>query len=292
MIKIHFIINPISGKGKHNIDYNYLKTFFVGGDYDLKVAFSEYKKHATSLVKIAIEANADIVVACGGDGTIHEVATAIVGKDIAFGIIPLGSGNGLASNLSIPKDIEQAVLRIKTGNVLKMDVGSVNGEYFFSNMGFGIDATIIKNYEKSGKHKLASYIKAALNSARQYQAKKMKVSYNDISKEVNPLLLFISNSNEMGYNITLTPKASLTDGLLDYVMIPKISFFKQLTFGLYVLFKQTEKFRKTDYAQASEIKVEIMEQKNNGVQLDGEFYEFKTRFFEIKVLKGALKVIC
>src|SRR5690606_1339734 len=124
----------------------------------------------------------------------------------------------------IPKDIEQAILKIKTGRILKMDVGSVNGEYFFSNMGFGIDATIIESYEKSGKHKLVSYIKAALNSALQYRTKKMKVSYNGISKEVDPLLLFISNSNEMGYNITLTPKASLTDGLLDYVMVPKINF--------------------------------------------------------------------
>jgi diacylglycerol kinase family enzyme len=198
----------------------------------------------------------------------------------------------LASNLSIPKDIEQAILKIKTGRILKMDVGSVNGEYFFSNMGFGIDATIIESYEKSGKHKLVSYIKAALNSALQYRTKKMKVSYNGISKEVDPLLLFISNSNEMGYNITLTPKASLTDGLLDYVMVPKINFIKQLTFGLYVLLKKTETFRKTDYVQTQKIEVEVLDQKKNGLQLDGEFYEFKTNSFQIEVKEGALKVIC
>lgn len=292
MTKIHFIINPISGKGKHNIDYNYLRAFFQEEEYDLKVAFSKYKKHAISLTESAVEAGADIVVACGGDGTIHEVATQIVGKDIFFGIIPVGSGNGLASNLSIPKDIEQAILKIKTGRILKMDVGSVNGEYFFSNMGFGIDATIIESYEKSGKHKLVSYIRAALNSALQYRTKKMKVSYNGISKEVNPLLLFISNSNEMGYNITLTPKASLTDGLLDYVMVPKINFIKQLTFGLYVLLKKTETFRKTDYVQTQKIEVEVLDQKKNGLQLDGEFYEFKTNSFQIEVKEGALKVIC
>jgi diacylglycerol kinase family enzyme len=266
MTKIHFIINPISGKGKHNIDYNYLRAFFQEKEYDLKVAFSKYKKHAISLTESAIEAGADIVVACGGDGTIHEVATQIVGKDISFGIIPVGSGNGLASNLSIPKDIEQAILKIKTGRILKMDVGSVNGEYFFSNMGFGIDATIIESYEKSGKHKLVSYIKAALNSALQYRTKKMKVSYNGISKEA--------------------------DGLLDYVMVPKINFIKQLTFGLYVLLKKTETFRKTDYVQTQKIEVEVLDQKKNGLQLDGEFYEFKTNSFQIEVKEGALKVIC
>lgn len=226
------------------------------------------------------------------DGTIHEVATQVVGKDVVFGVVPVGSGNGLASNLSIPKDIEQAIIRVRDGKVMNMDVGSINGEYFFSNMGFGIDATIIDNYEKSGKRKLGAYIKAALNSAQQYKAKRMLVTYKGQTKEVNPLLLFISNSNEMGYNMSLTPKASLTDGLLDYLMVPKINLLKQLTFGLYVILKKTEKFRKTDYVQSDHITVEIIGQERNGFQMDGEYYEYDTNQFEIRVIKGGLRVLC
>lgn len=292
MTKIYFIVNPISGKGKHNITLDYIKPFFDESQYDIQVSFSTYKKHAIELTQQAIASKADVIVACGGDGTIHEVATELVGTNIAFGVVPVGSGNGLASNLSIPKDIEQAIMRVRDGKIFSMDVGSVNGEYFFSNMGFGIDATIIDKYEKSGKRKLGAYINAALNSAQEYVAKKMLVTYNGKTKEVNPLLLFISNSNEMGYSMSLTPKASLTDGKLDYLMVPRIGLLKQLTFGLYVLLKKTEKFRKTDYVQTDVIHVEIVDHEKNGLQMDGEYYEYDTNKFEIKVLQGALKVLC
>jgi len=292
MKKIYFIVNPISGKGKHNITLEYINTLFDSANYEVHVSYSTYKRHAIQLTQEALAAHADIIVACGGDGTIHEVATEVVGKDVVFGVVPVGSGNGLASNLSIPKDIEKAVLRVRDGKVIKMDVGSVNGEYFFSNMGFGIDATIIDNYEKSGKRKLGAYIKAALNSAQHYTAKKMYVSYKGQTKEVNPLLLFISNSNEMGYNMSLTPKASLTDGMLDYLMVPKINIFKQLTFGLYVLLKKTDKFRKTDYVQTDQITVEIVGEQKNGFQMDGEYYEYDTNKFEIRMIKGGLQVLC
>ncbi|MDR2221742.1 MAG: diacylglycerol kinase family lipid kinase [Flavobacteriaceae bacterium] len=292
MKKIHFIVNPISGKGKHNITLEFIQSFFDQTKFQIQVSYSTYKRHAIELTQIAILEGADIVVACGGDGTIHEVANECVGKEVVFGVVPVGSGNGLASNLSIPKDIQKAIERVRDGNVMKMDVGMVNGERFFSNMGFGIDATIIDNYEKSGKRKLGAYIKAALNSAQEYDAKSMFVTYNGITKQVNPLLLFISNSNEMGYNMTLTPKASLNDGLLDYLMVPKINILKQLTFGLYVLLKKTEKFRKTDYVQTNEIIVEIPNTEKNGLQMDGEYYTFDTNKFKIEVLKGALTVIC
>lgn len=292
MKKVYFIVNPISGKGKHNITLDFVKTFFDESKYEITLAYSMQKRHAITLAQEAIALNMDIIVACGGDGTIHEVATELIGKDVTFGIVPVGSGNGLASNLTIPKVIEKAIERIRDGNVIKMDVGTVNDQFFFSNLGFGIDATIIDKYEKSGKRKLGAYIKAALNSAQDYKAKQMMVHYDGISKEVNPLLLFISNSNEMGYKMSLTPKASLTDGKLDYLMVPKINLLKQLTFGLYVLFKKTDKFRKTDYVQTNKIEVEVVNQEQVGLQMDGEYYMFDTNKFIITVVPGALTVIC
>lgn len=292
MVNIHFIVNPISGKGKHKITEELVTTYFPSNEYKLSMHYTQRKMHAIDLTQQALNDGAHIIVACGGDGTIHEVATQVVGKDVLFGIVPVGSGNGLASNLLIPKDIEQALKVVKRRHTMAMDVGSLNGIYFFSNMGFGIDATIIDKYEKSGKRKLGSYIKAALNSAQEYKAKRMKITYNGITKEANPLLLFISNSNEMGYKMSLTPNASLTDGLLDYIMVPKIGILKQLTFGLYVILKKTEKFRKTDCVQSPKIEVEILDHQRNGVQMDGEYYEYDTNHFVIEIVKGSLKVIC
>ncbi len=292
MKKIYFIVNPISGNAKHDITLQGIEKIFDVTKYQIILKYTLYKKHAVELTKQAILDAADIVVACGGDGTIHEVATELVARNIAFGIVPVGSGNGLASNLNISKDINQALQTIQKGNTFSMDVGVVNNTYFFSNMGFGIDATIIDKYEKSSQRKLGAYIKAALDSAKQYKAAKIKVSYNGQSKVVKPLLLFISNSNQMGYNMSLTPKASLTDGLLDYLMVPRVNYFKQFVFGLYVLFGQIHRFRKTDTLQLDQIIVEVLDSKQNGLQLDGEYCVFDTDIFQITVEKAALKVIC
>lgn len=292
MIKIHFIVNPISGKGQHKIEKTFLDNYFSSSMYDIKVSYSTYKKEAIQLTQNAILDNPDIIVACGGDGTIHEVATQLVGKDIGFGVIPVGSGNGLASNLEIPKNIVQAIELIKNGSIQPMDVGYVNDHYFFSNMGFGIDATIIRNYEKSGKRKLSAYVQAALNAAKEYRAKPMEVCYENEVKRVNPLLLFVSNSNEMGYKMSLTPQASIRDGLLDFLLIPKISIFKQMYYGLLVVLRKTHLFKNAIYVQIPEMEVRILEEGDNTLQLDGEYYPFSTTTFKIGVLKGALRVIC
>ena len=292
MIKIHFIVNPISGKGQHKLEKSFLDEHFSSLTYDIKVSYSTYKKEAIKLTRKAILDNPNIIVACGGDGTIHEVATELVGKKIGFGVIPVGSGNGLASNLDIPKDIIQAIELIKNGTIQPMDVGYVNDHYFFSNMGFGIDATIIRNYEKSGKRTLSAYVKAALNAAKEYRAKRMEVRYQNEVKAVNPLLLFVSNSNEMGYKMSLTPQASVRDGLLDFLLIPRISIFKQLYYGLLVVLKKTHLFKNAIYVQIPEMEVRVLEGGENTLQLDGEYYPFSTDSFKIGVHKGALRVIC
>ena len=162
MIYIHFIINPISGKGNHNIGKTELEKHFPKEKFKIEVDYSNYKKHAILLTKKAIANKPDCVVACGGDGTINEVASCLINTKIKLGIIPVGSGNGLASNLNIPKEIEKATEIIRNGNSQTIDVGQVNEHYFFSNMGIGIDAHIIKKYETYKKRTLIAYLKASI----------------------------------------------------------------------------------------------------------------------------------
>lgn len=292
MKQIHFIVNPISGKGKHNICEELLLKFFSPEDFKVVIHFSKYKKHAIELTQHAIKQSPDVIVACGGDGTIHEVATQLVNTDIALGIVPVGSGNGLASNLEISKNVDQAIENIKSGVVKRIDVGKINHKYFFSNMGFGIDATIIENYEKSGSRKLLSYLKAALQSAKKFEFKNIEVTIDGKQKKIKPLLLFISNSNEMGYSMTLTPKASLQDGLLDVLMVPKINTLQKFYFGLLVLLKKTDRFTKAEWKQVQSLEVAIADYETNVIQLDGEYYLFKENTFNIEVLSSALKVLC
>ncbi|MBF4516116.1 diacylglycerol kinase family lipid kinase [Flavobacterium sp. ANB] len=291
MIYIHFIINPISGSAKHNLATSYLLNQFPKEQYRIEVDYTKQKKHAIELTKAAISQNPDYIVACGGDGTINEVASCLVGTTIKLGIIPVGSGNGLASNLNIPRDFAKAIAIIKKGITTSMDVGKINQYYFFSNMGIGIDALIIKKYERSGNRTLSSYVKAALSSSFEYKAQQAVVSYEDKVIKINPFMLFISNSNEMGYNMSLTPKASLSDGILDMVIIPELTFFEKLSLGFNVLRNSIEKFKKAQHTYVRKVHIEMPQKIFIDAQIDGEMQNLKTNVIEVSILPKGLEVL-
>jgi len=291
MIYIHFIINPISGRGKHNLSASYILSQFSKEEYKIQVDYTNQKKHAIVLTKAAITRNPDYIIACGGDGTINEVASCLVGTSIKLGIIPVGSGNGLASNLNIPRNFDKAIAIIKKGNSTAMDVGQLNHKYFFSNMGIGIDAMIIKKYERAGKRTLPAYIKAALSSSLEFKPQKTIVHFNNQIVETDPLMLFISNSNEMGYNMSLTPKASLHDGLLDMIIIPKLSFLEKIMLGYYVLRNTIEKFKKAKHFLVKDIQIEMPSKNFIDAQIDGEQYNLKTNKIKVSLLPKALQVL-
>lgn len=288
---IHFIVNPISGKGKHKIEKKDLEQFFPSDAYQVIVDYSEYKKHAIELTQKAVSQKPDIIVACGGDGTIHEVASGLVNTDIALGILPVGSGNGLASNLSIPKDFKKAVDIIKKGERSAIDVGMINKHYFFSNMGIGIDAQIIQKYENMPTRNLSSYVKASLLSAVNFKPNKVNVNCNGKAFETSPMLFFVSNSNEMGYNMSLTPKASLQDGWLDLLIVPKLNILEQLYFGALVLMNKTEQFKKANHMLVKEVDVALPNQNSIPMQLDGEYYNLESNSLKINILQNSLQVI-
>jgi len=291
MIDIHFIVNPISGKGSHGITVEFLKAYFHETDYTIEVSYSEYKKHAVLLTQRAIQSNPHIIVACGGDGTINEVASCLVGTTIMLGIIPVGSGNGLASHLKIPRDINAALKIILSHSSHKMDVGQVNQQYFFSNMGIGIDALIIKNYEAAKKRTLLAYISASIKAATQFKISPAVLTINTISIKCNPFLLFISNSNEMGYGMSLTPNASLFDGMLDVVVLPKLNLLSKLYFGFLVLINKTETFKSVKQYTADALEIEMPHKIFTDVQIDGEYHNLKTNKLTIKILTKSLNVL-
>ena len=161
---VHFIVNPIAGKGNHVITEQYLSKYFGKENFRLVVKYSEYKGHAKVLTKQSVKEKAEIIVACGGDGTINEVGSCLVHTDVALGIIPIGSGNGLARNLKIPKSMDKALNFIKYQKAIAIDVGQMNERYFFSNIGFGFTANIISNFESSRNRRLFTYLKATIQS--------------------------------------------------------------------------------------------------------------------------------
>lgn len=291
MIYIHFIINPISGNGKHNLTASMLRNFFPKDEFSIAVDYTKYKQHAIALTKYAAIQKPDVIVACGGDGTINEVASCLVGTSIKLGIVPVGSGNGLASNLSIPKNIEKALKIIRKGHSNPIDVGQINDKYFFSNMGIGVDAMIIKKYEQSGKRTLSAYVKAALASSFNFKSTNTKMVFNDKILNVNPFMLFVSNSNEMGYNMTLTPKASLSDGWLDLVVVPEITTIDKLKLGYAVLRNKIEHFKKAQYDLIQNLTIEMPDKIFIDAQIDGEHCNLKTNIIEVSIIQKGLNVL-
>ncbi|MCL7765007.1 YegS/Rv2252/BmrU family lipid kinase [Polaribacter sp. Z014] len=292
MIAIHFIVNPIAGSGKHRFSKTFLQQYFEVDTYKITIKTSNFKGHAINLTKESILNKAAIIVACGGDGTINEVASTLVGTTIPLGIVPIGSGNGLASNLSIPKNILQAFYTIKNNKKTSIDVGCVNDRYFFSNTGFGFTANVIENYEASLKRTLLSYIKSSLKSFREFDKRaEISITINDDSEVLNPFLIFISNSNELGYHFSLTPKASLKDGLLDVIIVPKIGKLKMLFFGFCVFIKKPNLLKEVKYFQEREIKLTRKRGPIFEAQIDGELAKIEEELLFISVKERSLYVL-
>ncbi len=293
MKEIHFIINPISGSGKNTISEKLVVEYFPKSAFKIGIFYTQYKNHATELVKNSVKSGVSIVVASGGDGTINEVASGLVGSTIVLGIVPAGSGNGLASNLNIPLEIDKALALIKNGDHTKIDVGIVNGNYFFSNSGTGFDAQVIKNYEDSNERTITSYIKSSIKALKEYSTNESYyVCIDDKEIKCQPFMVFVSNSNELGYNLSLTPKASLKDGVFDVLIVSKINKLKILLFGLLMLFKRHESLKEVQCYSAKKVSVKNEMGSSIEYQLDGEVRNEKTNRIDYQLLENALCVIC
>lgn len=289
-MKYFFIVNPNSGNAKHEISIQFLQSKFSPKN-EIILKETAYQFHAKELVQEAIAQNADVVVACGGDGTINEVASALVHTTIHFGIIPAGSGNGLAANLGIPKDINKAIEIIKNSAVRTMDVGRVEDKYFFSNLGFGIDADIIQTYEQNQKRTITGYVDASLKTLMNYKSKLFRLYIDDVIIEKNFYYLFCSNSNIAGYGISFTPNADLSDGLLDLLMIEDLDVFEQFYFSVLVLAKKIDLMNKARYKQVKKFTIESLEDSKISYQLDGEFQTTNSLKVKVEVLPNALNII-
>ncbi|MFK5981948.1 MAG: YegS/Rv2252/BmrU family lipid kinase, partial [Flavobacteriaceae bacterium] len=233
-----------------------------------------------------------IIIACGGDGTINEVASCLVHSNVIFGIIPMGSGNGLASNLSIPKNILKALKIINNEKTLKIDTGTINDKPFFSNMGIGFDAQVISDFNKTEKRKLWSYFTSVVKTIFHYDySKEFEIVMNNKKEIIRPFLFFVSNSNEMGYSMSLTPKASLQDGFFDVIIVPKLSFIKMILFTLLLFAKKHYWLQDVSMIKTDTILIRNKDSIGFRFQKDGECIKIRNNSLEIKLHKKSLTVL-
>lgn len=291
MKKIYFIINPISGNGRQAIEltHDLITSIFLPSDYEVTIELTKKSGDAVTFGMDAISKKVDIIVACGGDGTINEIASLLVNTDITVGIIPRGSGNGLATHFGLKKDLTSALLTLKEGYTIQMDVGQIGSKYFFSNCGTGIVAEVIHQYESIPERKFYGYFKAGISSLSQIgKTKELKILVDDIKYTTKHL--FVSNSNIMGYNMSITPLASVQDGIFDLVLLPAYSSFRFIIFCLFALLKKHQLLKDVKILKAKNIRI-ITQEKPIKLQLDGEGIFLDEREIEISMLPNSLNII-
>ncbi|MBL4576146.1 MAG: diacylglycerol kinase family lipid kinase [Opitutaceae bacterium] len=234
-----FIINTFSGKkGKHGNRYETVVQFVEAQGLDAVVRVTEYAGHARELARWAIASSFDRVVSVGGDGTMNEVASELLNSGVVFGLVPLGSGNGLGRDLGISLEFRKALAGVVTGSVREIDTGCVNGVSFFNVMGLGFDAEVGRRFNESKQRGFLSYAKLTLSSFRSYKKLRCRIETEGQTLEREIFILAIANSTQYGNDAYIAPQALLDDGLLDLVCIETKSFWRILGLGLR-MFKRT-----------------------------------------------------
>jgi YegS/Rv2252/BmrU family lipid kinase len=217
--QIIFIVNPISGTQNKRAILRLIDERINRDLFDYRIVRTQYAGHAVEIARQAAEDKADLVVAIGGDGTINEIGRSLVHTDTALGIIPCGSGNGLARHLHIPMDARAAIDLINECPTLGIDYGLINQRPFFCTCGVGFDAFVSLKFADSGKRGLLTYLENTLHESLTYEPETYEIEDETGSVKYKAFLIACANASQYGNNAYIAPQASLTDGLMDITIL-------------------------------------------------------------------------
>jgi len=230
----------------------------------------------------------EMVVAVGGDGTVNEIASAIVGTGTQLGIIPFGSGNGLARFLGIPMDTVKAIKTLTTGRVEAIDSATLNGRPFFNMAGMGFDAHIAEVFSHDKKRGFITYIKSAFEEIRKYKPELYRVEIDGKMMEREAFMLSFANSSQYGNNAHISPDASVQDGLIDVCVIKQFPFWRLIEMGIRMMTKTTNKSSYLEIFRGKHVNVKRIA--SGPVHLDGEPHTEGAEMI-IDVIPASLQVI-
>ena len=217
--KIVFILNPISGTICKAGIPNLIKERLDKEQFDYHIAETQYAGHATILAQEAVKEGVDTVIAVGGDGTVNEVGRALINSNTALGILPCGSGNGLARHLDLPMNLKKCVDIINSYDVKKLDYGIINEHPFFCTCGMGFDAFISMKFAEAGKRGPITYMQKILEEGLSYKPETYEIEDEDGTHRYKAFLVSAANASQYGNNAYIAPQASMSDGLLDIIIM-------------------------------------------------------------------------
>ncbi|MFC2151143.1 diacylglycerol/lipid kinase family protein [Bacteroidota bacterium] len=285
--KILFVINPISGNKPKKFIIDLIEEKFPEDQFKTKIIFTRFAGEATQIVKKYTQKEYKKVVAVGGDGTINEVASAIVDTEAVLGIVPFGSGNGLARHLKIPLKAQKALDLIKKGNSQKIDYGKINDQKFFCTTGVGFDAHIGHLFDKMEGRGFSNYIKATVSEFRRYKPKRYEISMNGTTIMRDAFLITFANASQYGNNAHIAPNADIQDGKLEVAILRSFPLITAPGIGARLFLKNINKSVYLETYQCD--KIVVKRKSPDVVHFDGEPCEMG-EILNIKVVPKGLNV--
>jgi len=237
-VQFLFIINPISGTAqKENIPDLIYNTLNVERS-KIKIVLTRYAGHGREIAAEAVQHKIPYIISVGGDGTMNEIASSLLYTESCLGIIPMGSGNGLARHLQIPLNVSKAIDMLNNFSITTIDSGNINDKPFFCTAGIGLDAQVSKVFDELPTRGLKTYTKAFIKKVRSYKGDELNIRFKD-GAEIHGtfLLTTFANSNQYGNNAFIAPDASLTDKRLNLVLLKPVSAIKAIE-KIYKLFSK------------------------------------------------------
>lgn len=228
-MKYLFILNPISGPGRRTQKiFDVIEEQISRSIHEYEFAFTTHQGDAARLCSSGIREGFDIIVAAGGDGTINEVAGSMVGKKSALGILPLGSGNGIARSLGLSLNLKKAIRNILTPSFRTLDMGKINNHYFVGICGIGLDANIGKKFQDFGVRGRLPYFLIGIKEFFRFRAEAYTIRLDGNEWESKPFIIAIANTVQYGIGARIAPQADPGDGMLDLCILPEVKVLKAL----------------------------------------------------------------
>ncbi len=286
--KIAFIVNPISGcKSKEQV-LSYISSHSAFASDELLIYKTKCAGDAIEAAKRFAAEGYHLVVAIGGDGTVNEVAQGLMGSSTVMGIVPMGSGNGLARDLLLPMNVRKAVDVLTQGKEIAIDGGKINGQPFFCTSGVGYDALIGNRFAKAKKRGFWSYTKISAKEIFGYKPQRYRIIVD--GKELNrtAFLITIANASQWGNNVRIAPEADMCDGIFDVVIVSPFPLYAIPSLGIRLL---SRGMHHSKYVNVVKCRNVVIEREEEGfIHFDGE-PGYMGKRLEFTMVPKTLKVI-
>jgi YegS/Rv2252/BmrU family lipid kinase len=284
-VRTLFLVNARSGP-RRRLDLAELIRANVTTPYELRA--TERKEDLDAVIEDAERDDFDVVYAVGGDGTVHEVAKRLVGRRLALGILPTGSGNGFARHIHLPMEAGASLRACRGGRIVTIDTAAVNGVPFLGVLGTGFDALIAHRFAASTVRGFRTYAQIGFGAFFAYRPEEVEIIVDGESFTASVFTVVVANSSQFGNDATIAPDASVTDGLLDIVIIGKVGFWGACALLPRLLRRTIHRSRHVTILRGRHI--EIRRPAGGHIHLDGEPFTMPS-LLSVHVKPASLRVL-